>query len=69
MDQTSKLYRRYAELTMLKNEIQEFEARHPNPNEWTHQQVTHYDSLTKRHTHLRAEIAELQVRRRRGPAA
>jgi hypothetical protein len=69
MDQTSKLYRCYAELTILKNDLQEFEARHPDPNEWTHQQVAHHDSLTKRHTNLRAEIAELGVRRRRGPAA
>jgi hypothetical protein len=65
MDQTSKLYRLYAELSMLKNEIQEFEALHPNPNEWTHQEVAHYDSLTKRHTKLR-EIAELGARRPHG---
>lgn len=64
MDQTSKLYRLYAELSMLKNEIQEFEALHPNPKEWTPQQGAHYNSLTKRHTNLRAEIAELGARRR-----
>ena len=51
------------ELKTLKNEIQEFAALNPNPNEWTHQQVAHYDSLTKRHTKLRAEIAELTLRR------
>ena len=50
-----------AELNMLMNEIQEFAALHPNPNEWTPQQVADYDSLTKRHTKLRAEIAELLV--------
>lgn len=49
------------ELSILNNEIQEFEALHPNPNEWTSQQVAHYDSLTKRHTKLRAKIAELRV--------
>jgi hypothetical protein len=52
-----------AELNMLKNEIQEFAALHPNPNEWTPQHAADYDSLTKRHTKLRAEIAELVVRR------
>jgi hypothetical protein len=50
-----------AELNMLRNEIQEFAALHPNPNEWTPQQVADYDSLTKRHTKLRTEIAELLV--------
>ena len=52
-----------AELNMVKNEIQEFAALHPNPNEWTPQQVADYDLLTRRHTKLRAEIAELVLRR------
>jgi hypothetical protein len=51
------------ELNMLENEIREFEAIHPQPNEWSPQQVAYYDSLTKRHVKLRAEIAELTVHR------
>jgi hypothetical protein len=59
---TSQVQPVEAELNLLKNEIQDFEALHPNPVEWTAQQLAHYDSLTKRHTKLRAEIAELAVR-------
>lgn len=51
------------ELKMLENDIKEFAALHPKPNEWTPQQVADYDSLTRRHTRLRAEIAELVLRR------
>lgn len=53
---------RQIDLNMLENEIQEFAALHPNPNDWTPQQVADYYSLTKRHTKLRAEIAELALR-------
>jgi hypothetical protein len=63
MDRTSKLYRLYAELTMLKNDIQEFEARRPNPNEWTSMEAEHYDRLTKRRDDIRAEIAHLGAHR------
>jgi hypothetical protein len=61
LGETSPAESKDAELNMLKNEIQEFAALHPNPNEWTPQQVADYDSLTKRHTKLRAEIAERAV--------
>ena len=63
MDRTSKLYRLYAELTMLKNDIREFEARRPNPSEWTSKEAAHYDQLTKRRDDIRAEIAHLGASR------
>lgn len=59
MDRTAKLYKLKAELTMLKNDIQQFEALRPNPTEWTQNEVAHYDSLTKRCNDIRAAIAEL----------
>ena len=59
MDRTSKLYRLHAELNMLKNDIQEFEVRCPNPSEWTSKEADHYDRLTKRRDDIRAEIAHL----------
>lgn len=55
-----------AELSMVKNRIHEFEALHPNVNEWTSQQVAHYDSLTARQTDIRAKDAELGVCRPHG---
>ena len=59
---TSQVQLAEAELNLLTNEIQDFEALHSNPVEWTAQQFAHYDSLAKRYTKLRAEIAELAVR-------
>lgn len=63
LGETSQAQTLDVELNMLENEIREFEAIHPQPNEWSPQQAAYYDSLTKRHVKLRAEIAELTVRR------
>jgi len=63
MDRTAKIYKLVAELTMLKNDMEEFEAIHPNPTEWTEKEAAQYDSLTKRRNEIRAEIAELGARR------
>ena len=59
---TSQVQLLDAELNLLKNEIQDFEALHPNPLKWSAPQLAHYDSLAKRHIKLRAEIAERAVR-------
>jgi hypothetical protein len=59
MDRTAKLYKLLAELSMLKSEIEAFEAIHPNPTEWTEKEGARYDSLTKRSDGIRAEIADL----------
>lgn len=48
---------------MLKNDIEEFEAIHPNPTEWTEKEAARYDSLTKRSDDIRAEIADLGAHR------
>lgn len=48
---------------MLENEIRAFEIIQSQPNEWTPQQAAYYDKLTNRHAKLRAEIAEVTVRR------
>jgi hypothetical protein len=63
LGETSPAHTLDVELNMLENEIREFEAIHPQPDEWSPQQAARYDSLTKRHLKLRAEIAELTVRR------
>jgi hypothetical protein len=68
MDWIGKLYKLYAELTVVKKGLEEFAARRPNPREWTQEEVAHHDLLIKRRTDIRAEIAELesaQVHRRR----
>jgi hypothetical protein len=68
MDRTGKLYKLYAELTVVKRGLEEFAVRRPNPREWTQEEVEHHDLLIKRRTDIRAEIAELEsadVHRRR----
>jgi hypothetical protein len=68
MDRTGKLYKLYAELTVVKRGLEEFAARRPNPREWTQEEAAHHDLLIKRRTDIRAEIAELEradVHRRR----
>ena len=69
MDRTAKLYKLYAELTVVKRGIEELAALRPNPREWTEEEVAHHDLLIKRRTDIRAEIAELEsdhVHRRHG---
>ena len=69
MDRTAKLYKLYAELTVVKRGIEDFAAVRPNPRKWTQEEVAHHDLLIKRRTDIRAEIAELEsghVRRRHG---
>ena len=63
MDRTAKLYKLLAELSMFKNDIEEFEAIHPNPTEWTQEDAARYDSLIKRSDGIRAEIADLGAHR------
>ena len=68
MDRTTKLYKLYAELAVVKRGMEEFAALRPNPREWTQEEVAHHDLLIKRRTDIRAEIAELEsvhVHRRR----
>jgi hypothetical protein len=68
MERTAKLYKLYAELTVVKKGIDELAAVRPNSREWTQEEVAHHDLLVKRRTDIRAEIAELesaQVHRRR----
>jgi len=60
MDRTAKLYKLYAELTVVKKGIEELAALRPNPREWTQEEAAHHDLLIKRHTDIRAEIAELE---------
>jgi hypothetical protein len=60
MDRTAKLYKPYAELTVVKKGIEEFAALRPNPRDWTQKEVAHHDLLIKRRTDIRAEIAELE---------
>ncbi len=60
MDRTAKLYKLYAELTVVKRGIEELAALRPNPRGWTQEEVAHHDSLIKRRTDIRAEIAELE---------
>jgi hypothetical protein len=60
MMETSKLYKLYAELTVVKKGIEELAALRPNPREWTQEEAAHHDSLIKRRTDIRAEIAELE---------
>lgn len=69
MDRTAKLYKFYAELTVVERGIEELAALRPNPREWTEEEVAHHDLLIKRRTDIRAEIAELEsghVHRRHG---
>ena len=61
MDRTAKLYKLYAELTVVKKGIEELVALRPNPREWTQEEVAHHDLLIKRRTDIRAEIAELEI--------
>ena len=63
MERTAKLYKLYAELTVVKNGIEEFAALRPNPREWTQEEVAHHDLLIKRRNDIRAEIAELGAHR------
>jgi hypothetical protein len=60
MERTAKLYKQYAELTVVKKGIEEFAAVRPNPRDWTQEEAAHHDLLIKRRTDLRAEIAELE---------
>ena len=60
MDRTAKLYKLYAELTVVKRGIEELAALRPNPRGWTQEEVAHHDLLIKRRTDIRAEIAELE---------
>ena len=60
MDQTTKLYKLYAELTVVRKGIEELAALRPNPREWTQEEVAHHDLLLKRRNDIRAEIAELE---------
>ena len=50
MDRTAKLYKLYAELTVVKKSMEELAARRPNPREWTQEEVAHHDLLIKRRT-------------------
>jgi hypothetical protein len=60
MERTAKLYKLYAELTVVKKGLEELAALRPNPREWTQEEVAHHDLLIKRRTDIRAEIAELE---------
>ena len=60
MDRTAKLYKLYAELTVVKRGMEELAARRPNPREWTQEEVAHHDLLIKRRIDIRAELAELE---------
>jgi hypothetical protein len=60
MERTEKLYKLYAELTVVKKGIEELAALRPNPRERTQEEVAHHDLLIKRRTDIRAEIAELE---------
>jgi hypothetical protein len=60
MERTAKLYKQYAELTVVKKGIEEFAAVRPNPRNWTQEEAAHHDLLIKRRSDLRAEIAELE---------
>jgi hypothetical protein len=62
MERTAKLYKLYADLTVVRKGIEELAALRPNSREWTQEEVAHHDSLIKRHTDIRAEIAELESR-------
>jgi hypothetical protein len=46
MDQSAKLYRLYAELTVVKRGMEDFATLRPNPREWTQAEVAHHDLLT-----------------------
>jgi hypothetical protein len=65
MDRTARLHKLYADLTAVKQGIQEFAALRPNPREWTQEEVAHHGSLIKRRNDFRAEIAELESVHRR----
>jgi hypothetical protein len=60
MERAAKLYKLYAELTVVKRGMEEFAALRPNPSEWTQEEIAHHDSLVKRRDDIRAEIAELE---------
>jgi hypothetical protein len=59
-DQTAKLYKLYAELTVVRKGIEELAALRPDPREWTQEEVAHHDLLLKRGNDIRAEISELE---------
>jgi hypothetical protein len=65
MDRTAKLYRLYAELTVVKRGIHDFAGVRPNPREWTQEEVARHDLLIKSSNDIRAEIAELESVHRR----
>ena len=60
MDRAAKLYRLYAELTVVRRDLEEFAALRPKPREWKQEEVARHGSLVKRRTDIRAEIAELE---------
>jgi hypothetical protein len=60
MERTAKLYKLYAELTVVKKGIEELACLRPDPREWTQEEAARHDSLIKRRTDIRAEIAELE---------
>lgn len=47
MEQNAKLYRLYAELTVVRKGIEELAALRPNPRVWTHEEIAHHDLLIK----------------------
>jgi hypothetical protein len=47
MERTAKLYKLYAELTVVRKGIEELAALRPNPREWTQEEVAHHDLLIK----------------------
>lgn len=60
MDRTAKLYKLYAEVTVVRKGIEEFAAPPAPTPEWTKEEVAHHDLLIKRRNDIRAEIAELE---------
>ena len=60
MDRAAKLYRLYAELTVVRRALEDFAALRPHPSEWTEDEAVHHDHLIKRRTDIRAAIAELE---------
>lgn len=60
MDRAAKLYRLYAELTVVKRALEDFAALRPNPRQWTQEEVARHEQLVKRGNDIRAEIAELE---------
>jgi hypothetical protein len=48
MDRTAKLYTLYAELAVVRRDLEEFAALRPNPREWTREEAARHGSLVKR---------------------